>query len=219
MKCSSFVFLVFGMLGSGFQSGRAANSEIAQDYAQIAEQRAHKIAALLAVEDSAKAARVQAIIARQYRDLNGIQVSRDNEIGSTNVRSDSAASKVKITLSRESAEAQIKALHPDYLARLAVELTPAQIDQVKDGMTYGVLPLTWRVYQQMLPDLTPEQKQQILAWLTEAREHAMDGGSSEEKHAWFGKYKGKINNYLSAAGIDMKAAEKNLARRNAAVAR
>jgi hypothetical protein len=101
-------------------------------------------------------------------------------------------------------------LHADYLARLSAELTPAQIDQVKDGMTYGVLPLTYRVYQEMFPQLTADQKAQILAWLTEAREHAMDGGTSDEKHAWFGKYKGRINNYLSAAGYNLKQAEKEM---------
>ena len=58
----------------------------------------------------------------------------------------------------------------------------------------------------MLPDLTETQKAQILTWLTEARELAMDADTSEKKHAWFGKYKGKINNYLSAQGIDMKKA-------------
>ncbi|MNR53744.1 hypothetical protein D3C85_1738080 [compost metagenome] len=31
----------------------------------------------------------------------------------------------------------------------------------------------------------------------------MDGGSSKEKHAWFGKYKGRINNYLSKEGYDL----------------
>jgi hypothetical protein len=77
-------------------------------------------------------------------------------------------------------------------------------------MTYGVLPLTFRVYQEMLPNLTAEQKTQIHAWLVEAREHAMDGFTSEEKHAWFGKYKGRINNYLAAAGYDMKQAEKDM---------
>ena len=81
---------------------------------------------------------------------------------------------------------------------------------VKDGHTYGVLPLTFRVYQQMLPQLTSEQKTKILALLKEAREQAMDAGTSKEKHAWFGKYKGKINTYLSAEGYNMKLAEKNL---------
>jgi len=56
----------------------------------------------------------------------------------------------------------------------------------------------------MIPGLTELQKKQIKVWLVEAREHAMDAGTSEEKHQWFGKYKGRINNYLSAAGYDMK---------------
>ena len=43
-----------------------------------------------------------------------------------------------------------------------------------------------------------------MTWLVEAREHAMDAESSEKKHGWFGKYKGRINNYLSAAGYDLK---------------
>ena len=80
---------------------------------------------------------------------------------------------------------------------------------MKDGMTYGVLPITVKAYDDMLPNLTAEQKTQILTWLTEAREKAMDAGSSEQKHAWFGKYKGKINNYLSAAGINMNQAGKD----------
>jgi len=56
----------------------------------------------------------------------------------------------------------------------------------------------------MIPTLTEAQKKQIYAWLVEAREHAMDAESSEKKHAWFGKYKGRINNYLSAAGYNLK---------------
>jgi hypothetical protein len=55
-----------------------------------------------------------------------------------------------------------------------------------------------------LPNLTAEQKEKIYGWLVEARDIAMDQGSSEKKHAVFGKYKGRINNYLSAAGYDMK---------------
>jgi len=38
-------------------------------------------------------------------------------------------------------------------------------------------------------------------------EKAMDAESADKKHAVFGKYKGRINNYLSAAGIDMKKEE------------
>jgi hypothetical protein len=60
----------------------------------------------------------------------------------------------------------------------------------------------------MIPALTPEQKGKICDWLKEARELAMDEGSSEDKHRVFGKFKGRINNYLSAEGYDMKKEEK-----------
>jgi len=61
----------------------------------------------------------------------------------------------------------------------------------------------------MIPQLSDEQKKKIFDWLVEAREYAMDAESSEKKHAWFGKYKGRINNYLSAEGIDMKKKKQN----------
>ena len=75
-------------------------------------------------------------------------------------------------------------------------------------MTYRVMPITYTAYQDMIPTLKPEQKEKIYDWLKEAREIAMDEGSSEDKHKVFGKYKGRINNYLSAEGYDMKKEEK-----------
>ena len=181
-------------------------------------QRAEKITAALKLDDPAKAARVRDLIAQQYADLSVIHAARDAAIKAAKEKgaTDKTAGMEAMKIARNSATAAQDKLHPEYLARLAVELTPAQIDQVKDGMTYGVAPLTFRVYQEMLPNLTDDQKSQLLTWLNEAREHAMDASTSEEKHAWFGKYKGRINNYLSKAGIDMKQAEQDLAVREKA---
>jgi hypothetical protein len=178
-------------------------------------QRAEKITAALRLDDPAKAARVRDLIARQYADLSVIHSARDAAIKAAKEKgaTDKTAGMEAMKIARDTATAAQDKLHPEYLARLAVELTPAQIDQVKDGMTYGVAPLTFRVYQEMLPNLTDDQKSQLLTWLNEAREHAMDASTSEEKHAWFGKYKGRINNYLSKAGIDMKQAEKEMSER------
>jgi hypothetical protein len=149
-------------------------------------------------------------VAKQYQDLNDIYVLRDNK--KTVIKSDANADKeavnAKLKAVDEETTAKVDKLHPQYLKRLAkAGLSPAQIDQVKDGMTYNVLNVTYTAYQAMLPNLTEAQKTQILAWLTEAREKSMDAESSEKKHAWFGKYKGRINNYLSQAGIDMKKEE------------
>lgn len=175
-------------------------------------QRAAKIAGTLGLADAEQTARVRDLIARQYADLSVIHGVRDASLASARklASTDKIAAASAIKQARATAEAAQDGLHPHYLARLATELTAAQIDQVKDGMTYGVLPLTFRVYREMLPQLTAEQESQILAWLTEAREHAMDASTSDEKHAWFGKYKGRINNYLAKAGIDMKQAEKEM---------
>jgi hypothetical protein len=123
---------------------------------------------------------------------------------------DKAAHEAATRAARDTATARQTELHYAFIARLSVDLDPAQVEKIKDGMTYGVVPKTFRVYQEMLPELNREQSAQILAWLTEAREHAMDAGSSKEKHAWFGKYKGRINNYLSKAGYDMKKAERDM---------
>ncbi len=178
-------------------------------------QRAEKITRQLGLTDAAKFGRVRDLIARQYHDLSLIHATRDATLKAAKEleATDKAASSAVTKLAKDEALAAQDHLHLEYLARLTAELTPAQIEQVKDGMTYGVLPLTFRVYQEMLPNLSTEQKAQLLAWLTEAREHAMDASTSDEKHAWFGKYKGRINNYLAKAGIDMKQAEKEMSQR------
>ncbi len=188
----------------------APNTTEPQPYTRIAEQRADKIVESLALASPTTAARVREVIARQYADLNALHAVRDARIAEAKLLPDRAAATAAVTAAKASVDPQLTALQAAYLGKLAEDLAPAQIDIVKDGMTYGVLPLTFRVYQQMLPELTAAQKEQILAWLTEARELAMTGSTSGEKHAWFGKYQGRINNFLFAAGYDLKQAEKNL---------
>src|SRR3954463_6768969 len=107
-------------------------------------------------------------------------------------------------------KAPLEKLHADFLARLSsAGLDEAQVEKVKDAMTYNVVHVTYDAFCRMLPNLTGEQKDYILTTLKTAREEAMDGGSSEEKHAVFGRYKGRINNYLSKQGYDLKQATKD----------
>ena len=58
-----------------------------------------------------------------------------------------------------------------------------------------------------------EQKTKIKGWLIEAREQAMDGESAEKKTEIFGKYKGRIANYLSSQGYDLKKEGENMNKR------
>ncbi|HWV67176.1 DUF3826 domain-containing protein [Chitinophaga sp.] len=189
-------------------------------YIRVANQRADKIVATLGVAQADSALLVRDVIAGQYRHLNEIQAQRDQDIKSAREKfGDDKPALAKHLKEIEDANSQtVEQLHTAYLSKLSAYLNPQQVNQVKDGMTYGVLPLTYRVYNDMLPNLTTEQKAQIMAWLVEARERAMDAGSSEKKHQWFGKYKGRINNYLSSAGINMKQAEEEWKKRKAATA-
>ena len=181
-------------------------------YIRTLNERVTKILSPVGISDAAKSNRVHGIIVQQYRGLNDIQFVRDVRIENIKAKAgvDKNSANAAIQAAHDEAKPNLERLHGEFLAKLSSELSSAQVDQVKNGMTYGVLPLTYGVYLKMYSNLTDEQKQKIKDWLTEARELAMDAGSSQEKHAVFGKYKGKINNYLSAAGYDAKAAERNL---------
>jgi len=175
------------------------------EYVKVTNERAAKIVEKLALGNIQKETAVTNIIAQQFRDLSKIHDGRDAEIKI--VKDNTTLSKEQQNTSTEklktSADKSIAELHKSYLEKLGKQLNEAKITQVKDGMTYGVLPITVDGYNDMLPNLTEAQKKYIYDALVEAREHAMDGGSSKEKHAWFGKYKGRINNYLSKEGYDL----------------
>ena len=176
-----------------------------QEYIKVSNERAAKIVGKLALNDTEKEKKITQIIAEQYQNLNAVQEKRDAEI--KKVKDDSSLAKEKqnaeIEKLKSKADKSIDKLHKTYLKKLETQLNEAKITEVKDGMTYGVLPITVAGYNDMLPNLTKEQKEYIYKALVEAREHAMDGGTSKEKHAWFGKYKGRINNYLSKQGYDL----------------
>jgi len=187
-------------------------------YTQVINGRAQKIVENLGITDADKALQVRNLISDQYRSLSVLHDTLDDRI---------QVIKTQASDNKELADQLAKALqdltqalqdklHVQYLLKLSALLTPQQIDQVKDGMTYGVVQITYNSYLDMLPNLTDEQKKNIMSHLLEAREIAMDAGSSKEKHWWFGKYKGRINNYLSAQGYDLKKASEQRNMRNKA---
>ena len=210
MKKLILTFLV-GCFAIGQLSAQVDKSaEEKAEYRKVVTGRADKIVADLGIADSSKYGRVREIIAQQYIDLNEIHDGRNASVKALKetYKENKEAAKPAVEKVEKKADKKLGKLHKKYIAKLNKELTAGQVEMVKDGMTYKVLPITYKGYMEMLPNITQEQKKQILVYLTEAREHAMDAESSEKKHGWFGKYKGRINNYLSAAGIDMNKASK-----------
>jgi hypothetical protein len=179
-------------------------------YTKMIRQRAGKIVEKLSIADSNKFWKVREMIAAQYSNLNDIYNNRDAVRKSVKDKDNAGINnKPDVAMLKsidDATERSTDSLHKMFIAQLATLVSEQQIIQIKDGMTYGVLPLTYNAYLDELPTLSDVQKAQIMVWLVEAREHSMDAESSEKKHAWFGKYKGRINNYLSKEGYDMKKA-------------
>lgn len=179
-------------------------------YWEVVSERAGKIVENLDISDLKKQKKVQDIIAFQYYDLNKIHDSAKLEIEKIDANyTDEKLKKILSEKIKANSEKNLANLHELYISKLQKELTIEQIETVKNGMTYNVLNLTYRGYLDMLPKLTEDQKKYIYDALLEAREKAMDAGSSKDKHAWFGKYKGRINNYLAKAGYDLNKESKD----------
>ena len=154
-------------------------------YVENIKGRAQKIVDGLQLSDQKQARAVRNIIANRYFLLNDIHAKYDKS-------------------QQDALQAELYKHHFELASTLSLYLTDQQIDAVKDGMTFGRLKRDYQATQDMIPTLSDFEKQQILIWLKEAREYAMDAADSKGKHFWFDKYRGRTNNWLSARGYDLK---------------
>jgi hypothetical protein len=159
------------------------------EYAKMIDKRVGDIITALELTDDVKAAKVKNVLVEQYRFLRDWQDQNQAKI------------KAKDKEATEQAMAARKVQREKFLSLLSAELTPEQVETVKDKMTYNKVKVTYDGYVAQNPTMNDEQKAKVLAWLKEAREEAIDGTGEPEKSAIFNKYKGRINNYLSKEGV------------------
>jgi hypothetical protein len=198
---------IAAILLSTITTGAAfAQSTAGASYLQVITARSNKIVTEAGITDSAKYKKVRDIVVGQYNDLNTVYETRKVKANSIKAQmpDDKAGANAKIALIDSDVVKQVKVLHTSYISKLSKQLNADELDKIKDGMTYRIYPITYAAYQDEISSLTDVQKDKIKGWLLEARENAIDAESAEKKHAWFGKFKGRINNYLSAQGYDMK---------------
>lgn len=172
-------------------------------FVRVLTERSNKIIAGLKLNDEEREQSLTGLLVGQYLAINEIhdRYKPAPKPADSVDRIQWEADKKRLS---EHKAKDLQDMHILFLQDLSGRLDPAGIEAVKDGMTYRVLPITYAAYLDMLPGLTDAQRARIMDWLREARELAMDEGSSNAKHAVFGKYKGRINNYLSAQGYDLK---------------
>ncbi len=167
--------------------------------------RSQKIVDQLNISNNDDAVNVLNIIANRYFMLNDIYENRDAKLSA--IKENSFLSKEEKEKETNNVvnekDASLYKSHFSFQTSLSQYLDNKQVDAVKDGMTFGVVDVTYTANLDMIPSLTDEEKRQIYAWLIEAREYAMNEESSSKKHQTFGRYKGKINNYLSQRGYNL----------------
>ena len=192
------LLLVFGWLSAGAVDLNKDNRD--PQYVESIVKRSQKIVDKLGLTDVKVAEDVRNVIANRYFELNDIYEVRDAKVKKIKESGLSGAAKDDALKAVEyEKDAALYRSHFAYPANLSLFLDEKQIEVVKDGMTYGVVKVTYDATIDMIPSLKEEEKAQIYAWLIEAREFALDA----EKHAAFGKYKGRINNYLAKRGYDL----------------
>ena len=162
-----------------------------KDYVNTIIGRAQKATDELSITWTPMGQEVTNIIANRYFKLNDIYAERDS------------IQKSDKKLAEAICDSKLYRSHFGFDADLSKYLKPQEIETVKDVMTYNVVKVTYDAQCDMIPTLKDEEKAQILTWLKEARELAIDAESSKKKHEVFGKYKGRINNYLSKRGYDL----------------
>jgi hypothetical protein len=180
----------------------ASTADLEAMYTSSIEGRVSDILALLNLTNATQTARVHDIIITQYRVLKARDAFIDAKL---------KAEGKEINYPNRASQIQYesKALHDQFIANLSAQLMPAQVEIVKDKMTYNKVKVTYDAYCAIVPNLTDGDKSKILELLKAARDEAIDGGSAPEKTAIFQKYKDQINAYLDANGHNVAQAFKD----------
>lgn len=181
-------------------------------YVETILQRSKKVTDALKITDTEKGKQVLNIVANRYFKLNDIYSERDS-IKAVAKTLAGDAKKQKMEYAEMLKDQKLYKSHFGFIADLGVYLTDKEIETVKDVLTYNVVNVTYAAQCDMIPTLKEEEKVQIMAWLKEGREYAIDAESSKKKHETFGRYKGRINNWLSKRGYNLTKEREEWAKR------
>ena len=204
MKKSAVVlFVALAAAGAWAQTSTPAPTDAEKEafYAKSIEIRVENILKAVDLSDETKSNAVHDLLVAQYHALRVRDAAIDTQL---------KVDGKEISYENRAAQlaAQSKPLHDKFFTSLADNLTPDQVDKVKDLMTYNKVKVTYDAYCQIIPNLSDAEKAKIMDLLKAAREEAVDGGNAPEKNSIFQKYKDQINSYLDANGHETAKALK-----------
>ena len=160
--------------------------------------------ASLKLDDAAKAARVQEVIATHLKTIRDWH----NEHPFTTVPAgiNPTTGKPLSQLDREviADSAMPKSVHEHLMSGLRKELAAEQVEAILDKHTVGKVAFTLTGYRAIVPHLTQEEETFIVTSLKQAREEAVDYKNMNEISAIFKIHKTQIEQYLNANGRNWK---------------
>ena len=168
------------------------------------QKKAAEWVAALKLNDAAKDARVQAVIAAHLRAVRDWH----NEHPYTTVPAgiNPVTGKLLSNLDRQmiANSAIPKSVHQALMDGLRADLVPGEVETILDKYTVGKVAFTLAGYHAIVPDLSPEEEATILGHLRQAREEAVDYKNMNQISAVFEIYKTKSEQFLIGNGRDWK---------------
>lgn len=156
------------------------------DHLVVAEKRTDGIMNELKLEDAEKKARVKQHIVNFIVAIKNVH-------------------EAKPALPAEEKQTKLAAAKQALYAGIEAEkLTDEQQTAIKNGLSANRIRIEYNAFLDLIPQLTDAQKSHIKSELLGAADEAVVLNSGEEKLQLFMKRRGRINNYLSKEGYDLK---------------
>lgn len=176
------------------------------------ERRAAKTVGEMKLDDAAKAERVKERFKRHFRDLHAWDVAHGKERTELFKALRKDKENAELRAKYDALIAPLMATQKSFFDEMNAELTPEQVDAIRENLVGGRYDHNIRGYKAEYPDLPPEAWQKVVAMWQQAREEAMPLDNKEAKNEVFEIYKGRVNNWLSQQGYTGKSAAAKKAR-------
>lgn len=178
-----------------------------EDAVTEARQKTNKILEKLSLDNDSISRNVYTVIVNRYLELREIHLRYDERnklIEAKNLAKEAMDAELEHSYYQYNSDLYRSRF--SYSSWLSFYLDEKQMEIVKNTMTYNLLHVRYNDFLDLFPNLTQAEKNRVYNWLIEAREFSMDFETARKMRQMFTKYRGRINNYLSSRGYDLRKA-------------
>ncbi|WP_242692047.1 DUF3826 domain-containing protein [Aridibaculum aurantiacum] len=177
---------------------KAAEAKLKSD--EGLDKKADEWVKSLSLNDAAKEARVQAVIAthlKTIRDWHNEHPPATVPAGINPVTGNKLSDLDRQIIANS---AMPKSVHENLMNGLRKDLTEEQVEAILDKYTIGKVAFTMKAYKEIVPNMTEKEEATILGYLKQAREQAVDYKNMNQISAIFEIYKTKSEQFLNNNG-------------------